>query len=203
MQGIDLQRLATEKRFIFIDGLTSLFVPQPTTTPPAGTQAADPGTTTLHWTGTLTTIESSIVSALSSSATSPTYLLIDSPDALLATTTPTTTASSLTDMLMTLRQHAHATVITAAADGPLLFHGEGAATELEVEHMALVVGLAHQSRTVLQLRGLETGVARDVSGVLRASKGGMGDGDGEKVEEKELLYFVQGDGGVKVFGRGE
>lgn len=203
MQGIDLQRLAMQDRFIFIDGLTALFVPHPTTTPSASTQTTGPGTTALHWTGTLTTIESSIVSVLTSTASSPIYLLIDSPDALLATTTPTTTASSLTDTLMTLRQHAYATVITAATDGPLLFHGEGVATELEVEHKALVVGLAHQSRTVLQLRGLETGVARDVSGVLRASKGGMGDGDGEEVEEKELLYFVQGDGGVKVFGRGE
>lgn len=60
---------------------------------------------------------------------------------------------------------------------------------------------------VLQLRTLDTGAAKDVSGVLRMSRGGgydetEGEGDGEIVE-KEVLYFVQRDGGVRVFGRGE
>lgn len=61
---------------------------------------------------------------------------------------------------------------------------------------------------VLQLRTLDTGAAKDVSGVLRMSRGGgydtseMGQGEDEVVE-KEVLYFVQRDGGVRVFGRGE
>lgn len=50
--------------------------------------------------------------------------------------------------------------------------------------------------------------ARDVSGVLRASKGGAWSDDGSrdlesKWEEKEVLYFVHRDGSVHVFGRGE
>jgi elongator complex protein 6 len=61
---------------------------------------------------------------------------------------------------------------------------------------------------VMQLRNLETGAARDVSGVLRVSKGGAwGQGAStsaeKRWEEKEVLYFVQRDGGVSVFGRGE
>lgn len=61
---------------------------------------------------------------------------------------------------------------------------------------------------VVQLRNLETGAARDVSGVLRASKGGAwsesDSTDAEsKWEEKEVLYFIQRDGSVNVFGRGE
>lgn len=60
---------------------------------------------------------------------------------------------------------------------------------------------------VLQLRNLETGAARDVSGVLRVSKGGAWGqadlGQEDKWEEREVLYFVQRDGGVCVFGRGE
>lgn len=65
---------------------------------------------------------------------------------------------------------------------------------------------------VLQLRGLDTGVARDVSGVLRVSKGGAWDAaleakkDGNEQaawEEREVLFFVQGDGAIRVFGRGE
>jgi elongator complex protein 6 len=63
----------------------------------------------------------------------------------------------------------------------------------------------------MQLRELDTGVARDVSGVLRVSKGGSWDAalelngsEGRAAwEEKEALYFVQGDGAVRVFGRGE
>jgi len=60
---------------------------------------------------------------------------------------------------------------------------------------------------VVQLRNLETGAARDVSGVLRASKGGAwsdnGSTDIETKWEKEVLYFIQRDGSVNVFGRGE
>jgi elongator complex protein 6 len=65
---------------------------------------------------------------------------------------------------------------------------------------------------VMQLRGLDTGVARDVSGVLRVSRGGgwvpetgpeNGHESHEVWEEREMLYFVQGDGTVRVFGRGE
>ena len=64
------------------------------------------------------------------------------------------------------------------------------------------------SKWVLSLRPLDTGKARDVSGVIRVSRGGAWDDD-EEVEEKEqakeleALYFVQNDGGVKVFERGE
>lgn len=56
------------------------------------------------------------------------------------------------------------------------------------------------------VRELETGAARDVSGVLRATRGGAWDddeGDAEVVGEKELLYLVQRDGNVRVFNRGE
>jgi elongator complex protein 6 len=58
---------------------------------------------------------------------------------------------------------------------------------------------------------LDTGVARDVSGVLRVTANGWGPAGGlelgtvdEGGEEgnRELLYFVKGDGSVKVFERG-
>ena len=65
---------------------------------------------------------------------------------------------------------------------------------------------------VLQLRTLDTGAAKDVSGVLRMNRGGgygyhqPEDNKQDKddgIVEKEVLYFVQRDGGVRVFGRGE
>jgi elongator complex protein 6 len=59
---------------------------------------------------------------------------------------------------------------------------------------------------VVGLRALDTGKARDVSGVVRVCRGGAWDvedaGEGEK-KELEALYLVQGDGGVRVFERGE
>lgn len=77
------------------------------------------------------------------------------------------------------------------------------ATPVEAEHAAFAIGLAHRARSVMQLRTLETGAARDVSGVLRISRGGGWSVAEDSLEERELLYYIQRDGGVKVFGRGE
>lgn len=87
-----------------------------------------------------------------------------------------------------------------------------APTPLEAAHAAFVAQQAHVSYLVAGCRPLDTGKARDVSGVLRLSRGGawdevVGDGvDGEiagAARELEALYFVQVDGGVSVFNRGE
>lgn len=51
---------------------------------------------------------------------------------------------------------------------------------------------------VMGLRLLDTGTARDISGVLRITRGPEGD----DVEDREVLYYVGGDGGVRVFDRG-
>lgn len=45
-------------------------------------------------------------------------------------------------------------------------------------------------------------MAKDVSGVLRISKGAEESRDEGDVEEMECLYYVGSDGGVKVFERG-
>lgn len=163
-------------------------------------------------------------------------LILDQPDLILATT-PGIDANDLSEWVMglqqvhfpppllskikgllTLLQHVLSTIITTAADSPLIHNANPytltitenvntAATPLEKNHASFVVGLAHRADMVLQLRTLDTGAAKDVSGVLRMSRGGGYDetereGDGEIVE-KEVLYFVQRDGGVRVFGRGE
>lgn len=59
----------------------------------------------------------------------------------------------------------------------------------------------------MSLRLLDSGTARDVSGVIRITVGDQA-ADGERdvqkrIEERELLYFVGGDGGVRVFERGQ
>lgn len=66
------------------------------------------------------------------------------------------------------------------------------------------MSIAHQARIIWGLRGLDTGSAKDVSGVLRITKGPAIEEEirQEGMEEKELLYFVASDGGVRVFERG-
>ncbi|CAI7570695.1 unnamed protein product [Penicillium crustosum] len=137
-------------------------------------------------------------------------LIIDQPDLLLAATGPSMGigATEMSEWITALQQHAHATVLTLATDAPLIHNaspsGEQLATPIETEHAALVIGLAHRARSVMQLRTLDTGAAKDVSGVLRISRGGgLNTSEEESLEEREALYFIQRDGGVKVFGRGE
>lgn len=95
-----------------------------------------------------------------------------------------------------------------AADSPLIHNasttGNQLSTRIETEHAAFAIGIAHRARSVMQLRTLETGAARDVSGVLRISRGGGWTTETEdSLDERELLYYIQRDGGVRVFGRGE
>ena len=65
----------------------------------------------------------------------------------------------------------------------------------------------------MSVRALDTGVARDISGVIRIVKAsGWPKADkhvqasqtspAEAVEEREMLYFIAGDGGIRVWERG-
>jgi elongator complex protein 6 len=78
---------------------------------------------------------------------------------------------------------------------------------LERDHAALVLSLAHQADFTMSLRLLDSGTARDVSGVVRVTPGDQApngeQGSQKREEERELLYFVGGDGGVRVFERGQ
>ena len=121
-------------------------------------------------------------------------VILDGIDLLLAATN--TSVGEILDSLGELREHA-SLIVTLSADAPLLHTRQ---TPLEINHASLVMSLAHQAYQVLGLRELDTGVARDVSGVLRIGKGG--DVRDVRVEPRELLYFVAGDGGVRVFERG-
>lgn len=98
----------------------------------------------------------------------------------------------------THEQKVHATILTVSADEPLV---GSQTTMLEKEHAAFVLSLAHEAEAVLSLRLLDTGTAKDVSGVVRITRGGAG--LGRLIEEHEYLYHVGGDGGVKVFERGQ
>lgn len=82
---------------------------------------------------------------------------------------------------------------------------------MEKETAAFAAQQGHVARLVVGTRGLETGVARDVSGVLRLARGGGWNDESEDLDRKdgldqvkdmEVLYHVAQDGSVRVFERG-
>ncbi|KAK0370320.1 hypothetical protein CLIM01_12322 [Colletotrichum limetticola] len=194
--GLDLEGLGRSGKFVFVDGLSGLFS-SPHQAPPPTTPK---GRRTIRG-ARLADIQRELDGAISdvSAADAKTVLIVDQPDLLLAASGEDLTGLALRDMLLGVQEKVHASIITVAADEPLI---AAQTTTLEKEHASLVLGLAHAAETVIGLRLLDTGNASDVSGVLRVTAGGGGEED-RAVEETELLYFVGGDGSVKVFGRGQ
>ncbi|KAG6103519.1 hypothetical protein E4U31_002754 [Claviceps sp. LM219 group G6] len=121
-------------------------------------------------------------------------LILDQMDAWLAMAEAREV--EVMDLLLSLREKVHSTIVTVSADDPLL-HAQ--TTTLEKEHAAFALSLAHEAYRVMALRLLDTGTALDVSGVVRITGGGKGNGG---MPDAEYLYYVSGDGGVKVFERG-
>ncbi|KAF2485979.1 hypothetical protein BDY17DRAFT_246791 [Neohortaea acidophila] len=196
--GLDLSKLASEQRFHFVD-CTS-------------TTLQHPSTSKDILESTVQQMQSVLSKIESHQPKSRTILILDNPDILLATAS--TTASNLHQALLPLRSRVHATIVSLTADSPFLAAAAAAATEeasksrfspVEVQTSAFVVLMAHAASFVVGVRELLTGAARDVSGVVRITRGGgayEGDEAGD-VKEVEALYLVQRDGGVKVFGRGQ
>jgi len=155
-------------------------------------------------TSTLSSIEKKITAALTqaqaSNPAAKVLLILDYPS-LLLTTTPSLTSTALATLILALRSHpaVHSTLLTTPADGPFLSatqpDANAAPTPIESESAAFTVQQAHSARSVLSVRELGTGAARDVSGVLRVTKGGKSD---EEVKEWEGLYLVGRDGAVKI-----
>ncbi|KAF2109233.1 hypothetical protein BDV96DRAFT_502942 [Lophiotrema nucula] len=137
-----------------------------------------------------------------------TLLILDSPDALLATQ-PIITPSDLCSTILQLHEKASHVLVHLNADDALLSLSTPP-QPLEVEGHNLLVKMAHVSSRILSCRVLDTGVARDVSGVLRITGGGSNtegwwdesDNRSEEEQGRELLYLAKGDGSVKVFERG-
>jgi len=156
---------------------------------------------------TTTSLEQKITKALSQASSrgeangAKTLLILDHPSLLLSTT-PSITSTALSTLLLTLRSHpsVHSTLLALPADGPYLSAAQPDtintnSTPIESESAAFAVQQAHNARSVLSVRELGTGAARDVSGVLRITRGGKSDAD---VKEWEGLYLVGRDGGVKI-----
>jgi elongator complex protein 6 len=134
-------------------------------------------------------------------------MVIDSPEIPLGTAS--TSASSVLSLLLKLRHLVHATVVLLPADVfpqhnrlHHLANPSHVLTPLDIEQQQLLLSLAHQADYVLATRNLDTGVAKDVSGVIRITKGGRGEENSAVAKDKEYLYLVDANRSVKVWERG-
>jgi elongator complex protein 6 len=189
VQGLDLSRVAQIGQFSFVDCFSNPAL-------------------------TLEVAEKNILSTLDRLQTSAKderprriTLILDAPDVVLASTA--TTAVALNRFLLSLRSHdaVQNTIISLSADLPLLSAASPddtgyQPTPIEVETAAFLTTQAHAAQWVLSVRGLDTGAATDVSGVLRATRGGDYSVETSSTKECELLYLLNRDGSVKVFERG-
>lgn len=165
----------------------------------------------------LSTTKSQLTAALSSFSIEPSSIMVilDGPDFLIAANpSPTPAIPTLQALLMDLRRHpsVHSTIINISSSIAMPIHDaheDKFPTALETAQNAFAVGLAHQADLVMQLRALDTGAAKDVTGVLRITTGRAaeddcgGDGGKEQWKEWEVLYHVRNDGSVRVWERGE
>ncbi|TVY30346.1 Elongator complex protein [Lachnellula hyalina] len=198
--GLDLEKLAAKKRFKFMDGLSGLFVPemQKAVVGKAGEKVLS--------IPALEHLSGEILEAVRNlkGDGGRILLVVDQLDLLLAAGGENIGAVGLGDMLMGFREEVYSTVTTLSADFPLVSAQQ---TPLEKDHAAFLLSVAHQADFTMGLRLLDTGTARDVSGVVRITVGDQFIEDNRdiqrRIEERELLYFVGGDGGVRVFERGQ
>lgn len=199
--GVDLDALSKKGRFVFIDGLSGLFSPASSG---HGVKPAAPGNVPgkrVLSGSSLPQFRKELEGAVTDVLRIPdstVVLILDNPDLVLAASGNGVYGEGLRETLLDIREKVHSTIVTLAADEPLI---SAQATSLENKHAAFSLSLAHEADMIISLRMLDTGTAKDVSGVLRVTHGGGT--TGALTEEQELLYFVGGDGGVRVFERGQ
>ena len=212
---------------VFVDGLSQLFLPDSKSTFDAQKNDSIPAWsyTSIHG---LRDVLASKIAAIGNSTGemsqgNRTIVVLDAPDLLLAATagsSQSVKAADVINMCLSLRSLplVHSMSIAISGDQPLLPQLTNG-TPLEAEHKTLLVSMAHQARMVLQLRPLESGSAKDISGVIRVSAGGaweeldeerstsgtsrISSNGGDRIVEGEWLYYITGSGDAKVWGRGE
>jgi elongator complex protein 6 len=145
-------------------------------------------------------------------------LILDAPDLLLASQsmqkTPSSFASSYTSLhslILSLRLHeaVHSIVLNLSADinpPASTLPSNHIPSTLETESQAFLISLAHQANLMISCRGLDTGGAEDVSGIMRITEGGEDQVESDRIreqewKEQELLYLVKNDGSARVWER--
>ncbi|KAI5806871.1 hypothetical protein EDC01DRAFT_742591, partial [Geopyxis carbonaria] len=203
--GVDPTNATTQDRFFFVDGLQSLFLnsQRMTTNEPVVPTAngASLRNVSNFITETLTTVTAKL-------RKNTTVLVVQNPEILLAGCGALSLArgmhrsnNTIYPILIHIPQIVTSTVLVVNADSSLITRNS---TRLEMEHSAFVLTLAHQASTTVSLRMLDTGVAKDVSGIIRVTKnkGCQEMSPGIDFDDEEFLYVVK-DSSINMFNRGE
>jgi elongator complex protein 6 len=154
------------------------------------------------------TIESAIRHVQSTTTRRKILLVLDTPSILLACH-PVITPMALSSTLLHLHSLTSHVLIHVPADDALL-SPSAPPQPVEISGHNFLVKMAHMSSRILSCRVLDTGVARDVSGVLRITENRQGWNLGlekdvtnrDEARGREMLYLVKGDGSVRMFERG-
>ncbi|KAK0669523.1 hypothetical protein QBC41DRAFT_319471 [Cercophora samala] len=198
--SLDLDSEARKGRFGFVDGLSGLYIsPPPAAAAPAGRGPPPTLQNGNDLQGVQKQIETAIAALSTEKKKQRVVLVLDQPDFLVGSTASAEGAAmAVRDVILDLREKVHSCVVTVSADDPLIHPSSSTPTPLETNHSWFVLSLLHEADTLCALRLLDTGTARDVSGVVRITNSRE-----SKREDKEYLYKVGGHGGVKVFERGQ
>lgn len=194
---MDIKQVTATKKLVYIDGLTSSHDLKSTLPDHIALKSV-----------TLPDLEAAISQAEqvfhTSTSREDTTIVIDGIDALIAMSLSLNAVQVLA-YVTDLQSRVRNLIVTCSADSALLHNIEPGSTPLEVENSTLVRSLAYQSNWVFACRPLETGAARDVSGIIRVSRGGADSGNDEEddslLQDGEWLYQVKGDGSVRAWTR--
>ncbi|KAI5812107.1 hypothetical protein BZA77DRAFT_270521, partial [Pyronema omphalodes] len=184
--GVDLGQYGRKGRYVFVDGLSGLFLPGGTkdgVSMQAGLEKMSQQ------------VKERIQKAVATAGSGKVVLLVEGPDVLLSV--GGVSSMELVNELLDWHELVSSTTVMVNADTAFVTRTK---TRLEMEEASFVTTLAHQAASVTSLRMLDTGLAKDVSGVLRVTT--SSETANTDWREKEVLYFVK-DGSVEVFNRGQ
>ncbi|KAK4200264.1 hypothetical protein QBC40DRAFT_254207 [Triangularia verruculosa] len=152
--SLDLDSEAKKGRFLFVDGLSSLYLPA------KGGAAIQNGDDLKQ---VQAVIEAGVTSLLQQQQQQQhgkkrrVVLVIDQPDFLVASTAAENAAMAVRDMMLDLREKVHSCVLTVSADDPLIHPSTTTPTPLETSHSWFVLSLIHEADMLCALRLLDTG----------------------------------------------
>ncbi|KAA8895987.1 hypothetical protein FN846DRAFT_911140 [Sphaerosporella brunnea] len=193
--GIDLAQYSQKEKYFFVDGFTGLFFQPTGQRCSRGCPVVRPSLQGLS--DDVNALIEEVLSALEEG--SKAYLVIESPDLLLAAGGYSSLV--LLNELLDWHDRVYSTTVMIHADSALVSQTR---SRFETESASFATSLAHEASILTSLRMLDTGLARDISGVLRITKrpeiSAVVSEHGWN--DKEVLYFVN-DGSVDVFSRGE
>lgn len=119
-----------------------------------------------------------------------TLIIFENPDLLIPLST--VSPNEILELCGSLQSKCASLYFVVNADEELLASAnDDGSGSLEASQSTLVLGLLYRSTVSLAVRPLSTGRARDVTGVLRISKGPMSTSD--TVAEQSYQFFVSGD----------